>query len=182
MGESARQLPQLLTIAEAAKMLGMDALTFRKNYVNKGMVEFIALGKTIKGDRFHPDEIQRVRESLQVDPRADPGWDVETLLPQCKLVYRRGEGWLEPHRFTEYMYVLRCLDAIKVGISQDPNRRVKDLQAANPYLIEIELVYKTPRHIPSIEIERLAHATLKPFHLRGEWFKAEAMSLFGGAG
>jgi hypothetical protein len=85
MAEAARQLPRLLTIAEAAELLGLDVGSFRKNFVNRGLIEVISLGRSIKGDRFHPDEVSRVLTSLRASESA-PSWDIASILAQCEVV------------------------------------------------------------------------------------------------
>ncbi len=55
---------------------------------------------------------------------------------------------------------------IKIGISKDPERRVKQLQTANSQ--ELKLLHYVPA--PNrFQDEKLAH-TQTPNHIRGEWF------------
>jgi Meiotically up-regulated gene 113 len=71
---------------------------------------------------------------------------------------------------------------LKVGYAMDVDRRLRELQTASPR--DLVVVYRwrvTQWKRAHAEIvsaknwERWYHAKLREFHLRGEWFRAEAL-------
>jgi hypothetical protein len=56
-------------------------------------------------------------------------------------------------------------DAIKVGHSLDPNKRLSDLQVGCSGKLELIGVIAAAK-----EIERIVHGQLREGHIRGEWF------------
>jgi Meiotically up-regulated gene 113 len=67
-----------------------------------------------------------------------------------------------------FVYLIRCGEYCKIGKSNDPVRRLVDLQIATPH--ECELVFQI-QSANSYRLEALAHRTFKNKHHRGEWFK-----------
>lgn len=57
---------------------------------------------------------------------------------------------------------------IKIGISRDPRRRIKDLNVGNPY--KLELVFTKEAINPHYQDETALHAKFKDNKLCGEWF------------
>lgn len=55
----------------------------------------------------------------------------------------------------------------KIGISNNPESRLSDLQLGNPAHLRLELTYDTANAL--IE-EKLFHEELKEYSVRGEWF------------
>jgi hypothetical protein len=55
--------------------------------------------------------------------------------------------------------------AIKIGRSNDPDRRIKDLQTGNPYKIKLIQVLENKGHL-----EKALHKELKKFKIQLEWF------------
>lgn len=78
-----------------------------------------------------------------------------------------------------YVYLIGCksLGAIKIGYSKHPHKRLKELQTASPYLLEmlglIEGTFKTESHI---------QRRFKEHHMDREWFydKEEIREYFKG--
>lgn len=64
-----------------------------------------------------------------------------------------------------FVYLIRCGDYYKIGFSDTPTRRVKDLQTANP--VEVVLVATIPGTMKS---ESTWHRTFAHKKVRGEWF------------
>ena len=73
------------------------------------------------------------------------------------------------------MYVILAseINAMKIGISRDPRRRLKDLQTSVPYALEI--LYVLPD--AWLKEEREFHCSLREHSLNGEWFKVTPESL-----
>lgn len=68
-------------------------------------------------------------------------------------------------------------DVLKIGISDDPDRRCRDLRLSNPYDIKV-LWERSTEH--ARRIERNVHLALVDVRIRGEWFRislAEAIAV-----
>ena len=67
------------------------------------------------------------------------------------------------------IYVLKtCDNFYKIGISFDPDQRLKNIQTANPFLVK--LIYKKP-FTKAFKKEQIIHEILKGKKMKGEWFK-----------
>ncbi len=66
------------------------------------------------------------------------------------------------------VYVIKCNDCIKVGISAESGARLSFMQVGNPY--KLVLVGGWIADNPEQE-EALIHAILGKYHVRGEWFR-----------
>lgn len=60
---------------------------------------------------------------------------------------------------------------VKVGFSNNPKNRLKQLQTGCPFSLRIVGQWSTTRHL---EIERRAHAILGKYRWAGEWFDVPA--------
>lgn len=58
-------------------------------------------------------------------------------------------------------------NVLKVGRSKNPSERIKKLQIACPFKLEIFHILKT---FDAVKLERKAHKKLQHLRLRGEWF------------
>jgi len=68
-----------------------------------------------------------------------------------------------------YVYIIEGKERIKIGYSQSPESRIRDIQ---PNVSDdIKLAYKTAELPQHRLIERLAHKLLKSHKTKGEWFK-----------
>ncbi|PDT77236.1 GIY-YIG nuclease family protein [Bradyrhizobium sp. C9] len=72
------------------------------------------------------------------------------------------------------LYIVRAgCGSLKVGIAADPEKRLAELQVANPS--ELVLVFKSRQFEREIceQVEEHIHRELVHHHLRGEWFACE---------
>lgn len=67
----------------------------------------------------------------------------------------------------QHLYIIRCGDYIKIGSSDNVERRLKDLQGSNPYPLTLEYYGENEGCD-----EEFWHDFYKERHHRGEWFKA----------
>jgi hypothetical protein len=72
-----------------------------------------------------------------------------------------------------YVYGIRNLDNahLKIGFSNDPQRRLRDLQIANSGSLELVFAIKADEWMAS---EKAVHRALSDYHIRGEWFSPAA--------
>jgi hypothetical protein len=67
------------------------------------------------------------------------------------------------------LYFLRCGDYLKIGITHDLVRRVRQFKEGNPYPIVLEAYRSIPAAMAR-QIEMSVHAELAHVHHEGEWF------------
>lgn len=65
------------------------------------------------------------------------------------------------------VYILKCHDYYKFGITGNIKSRIQGLQVGNPYKIELLAFHKT---VLAKEIEGCIHVALKNQNISGEWF------------
>lgn len=73
-----------------------------------------------------------------------------------------------------YLYVFQCGQLFKIGQSENPRRRVRQLRGATPFPVVV--IHKL-RTIFYREIERELHAMFASKRTRGEWFSLNADDL-----
>lgn len=69
-----------------------------------------------------------------------------------------------------YVYIIAGEKRIKVGQSKNPEDRIKNIQ--HHVIEDLKIVYKSPSLEQYVLVERIAHKILKPYRIKGEWFKA----------
>ncbi len=65
----------------------------------------------------------------------------------------------------QHLYFIRCGDYIKIGSTNNVERRIKDLTNSNPYPVELIKVILDQGHLESIY-----HEQYKDKRIHGEWF------------
>lgn len=72
-----------------------------------------------------------------------------------------------------YLYGIECgTDAIKLGISQDPSKRLESLQVANHQWLTLAFQIMVANRKDKAEaIEARIHDQFSLYHIRGEWFR-----------
>jgi hypothetical protein len=66
----------------------------------------------------------------------------------------------------QHLYIVRCGEFFKIGVSDNPERRIKDLETSNPFPIEVLYIGHNEGHE-----EKLWHDIFEHRHHRGEWFQ-----------
>lgn len=66
----------------------------------------------------------------------------------------------------QHLYMVKCGDYFKIGVSDNPKRRIKDFESSNPFPIEVLYIGENEGHE-----EELWHNIFAHRHHRGEWFK-----------
>ena len=92
---------------------------------------------------------------------------------QCKVCSGKENGrkGLYNRKGQDDLYFIRQGDYVKIGVTGDIDRRLKDLQSSNPN--PLELLY---RGIGEGSDEQMWHDVFEHRHHRGEWFKFEGPS------
>lgn len=70
-----------------------------------------------------------------------------------------------------FIYIITNGEDYKVGVSKNPNKRLKQLQTGNPKKLEIVSLFEVPSEIV-YAMEREAHKAIQSKYAKsGEWFK-----------
>lgn len=69
-----------------------------------------------------------------------------------------------------YIYIINIegTEYYKIGVSNNPDRRIKDIEASMPFVINILILIKI---INSYEVEEKVHNELENHFVKREWFK-----------
>ena len=70
----------------------------------------------------------------------------------------------------QLLYIMRCGNKYKFGISNNPKRRIKQLQTGCPYNIKLIFELVLDKDIKAVDVETQLHQHLKRYNVRGEWF------------
>ena len=73
---------------------------------------------------------------------------------------------IEEKNIKRYVYFIKSKNSVKIGISNNPNQRLKNLQTANPNKLHI-IGYVNG----DICKEKKIQADLRKYSISGEWFK-----------
>jgi hypothetical protein len=74
----------------------------------------------------------------------------------------------------KYLYVIQSEDSdyIKIGRTNNPKKRLSDLQSGNPNKLSYLILLKGKGYL-----EKSIHEDLKSYRVRGEWFKKSCIDL-----
>lgn len=70
-----------------------------------------------------------------------------------------------------FVYLIRCGEFYKIGVTTDIKDRMGELQTATPY--DLELMGEWSSNEP-YTLEATLHSSLGAYRIRGEWFKLPA--------
>jgi len=71
------------------------------------------------------------------------------------------------------LYVIDCQGMLKVGIAASVEKRLAAIQACNPVPLRVRHTREFSSKLYALMVEAAAHKSLAPYHLHGEWFKAD---------
>lgn len=81
---------------------------------------------------------------------------------------------LEVRPGRSFVYIIKCgeTDFHKIGLTNDPFKRFKTLQANNPHKLHLVGISPTVlTHQDARRVEDFCHANLKAHRVRSEWFE-----------
>ena len=73
-----------------------------------------------------------------------------------------------------FIYVIKCNEFYKIGKANNVEKRLKSLQTANPYTLDVIIVKKAKN---SYTMETFFHNLFSDKRIHGEWFKLEDSDL-----
>lgn len=77
-----------------------------------------------------------------------------------------------------YVYAIHDGASIKVGYTCDIDKRLKALQTSNASELTLEAKIRCGKLVAAKRLEKQIHKHGKEWHIRGEWFHEDVMSLF----
>lgn len=81
-----------------------------------------------------------------------------------------------------YVYIIRSgrgnRRPIKIGMADNPKRRIKELQTGNPELLNLVLTMKCNSRKHARLVERTLHNQLEGVNILGEWYQVKENKLF----
>lgn len=79
---------------------------------------------------------------------------------------------------SEYLYLIRCREAHKIGVAADVRSRIASLQTGNPYKLELVECFQFPN---AELVEKALHQRFAEYRTLGEWFEIPnaMIGLFG---
>jgi hypothetical protein len=80
---------------------------------------------------------------------------------------RKANNKLRPDGYI-YIIKLKGFDIYKIGVSNNPKRRIKDLDSANPFGVDVICLEKFKN---VYNFEECIHDSFEPNLLRKEWYK-----------
>lgn len=89
------------------------------------------------------------RKRLAADPRFIEGWYVYAMCEQPSAGY------------------------LKIGIATRPLSRLSSAQTSNPRTLVFGALWSLEASDINAAVEKALHKTLRPFHVRGEWFEID---------
>ena len=69
------------------------------------------------------------------------------------------------------VYFITNKSAIKIGYSEDINRRIKQLQTGNEEILELLNIIENV----DLNFEKHIHSVCKAYHIGGEWFHIQVL-------
>lgn len=73
-----------------------------------------------------------------------------------------------------FIYIVQAGEFVKIGIAVDVKVRLSELQVGCPYQMSLLRFW---RSLKPARDERMIHHKLKPYRVRGEWFKLPELVL-----
>lgn len=144
---------------KSVEYLSENGQQYREYELTEQGFNFIALSLTGENADIHKikfiESYHKIRETLLNMFKARL---IEEILPQ-------------DNRLRQYVYIIENCDngAIKIGVGNDPEKRLKQLQTGS--VSELSIVYRSNLCSNAFEIEKFMHSNFEEFHIRGEWFK-----------
>lgn len=81
-----------------------------------------------------------------------------------------------------YVYMIRSGESVKrpvkIGMAEDPKRRIKELQTGNPEILYFVMIIKCKSRKHARELERTLHEQLCSVNVLGEWYNVNKQKLY----
>ena len=104
----------------------------------------------------------------------------QTITKKSKTVTKSNKTVTKSNKIVDgkyYVYLMTNGIEYKIGITNNPERRLKQCQTGNPKQLSYVCVVERPNKASAIFLEKSIHHGLKQHRLQGEWFKLNHQSL-----
>lgn len=81
----------------------------------------------------------------------------------------------DPQECFVYVISIDDLGLSKIGISDNPNKRLRQLSTGSPFRMRVALTISLPDREMALAVESAFHKEVGPRRLNGEWFEVEAI-------
>lgn len=71
-----------------------------------------------------------------------------------------------------YVYFVKCGEAIKIGVAENIERRIKEFKVGNPFEITLEFAVCFEDRNKAFAYEKELHYYFDNVRIKGEWFEA----------
>lgn len=71
------------------------------------------------------------------------------------------------------VYIIECNEHYKIGLANDPKKRIVELQVGNPEALKLRWKVKYQTRRVAQKVEKEMHVKFKEFRKRGEWFAVD---------
>ena len=102
-------------------------------------------------------------------------WRVMDAITEYQEILEALDGFEVPEDVPDmYVYAIRETETgrVKLGISRDPEARLRQLQTGNSQELELVAFRKAENRFDD---EHALHSDARDYHLRGEWFDGQAL-------
>ncbi len=82
---------------------------------------------------------------------------------------------VQTETFVYYIREVNGEGRVKIGVSQNPTKRLGDIQVCNASELELHRMLGPMSRLEAYAVERNIHAAAKQFRIRGEWFSSEVL-------
>lgn len=75
-----------------------------------------------------------------------------------------------------FVYFIECMaemEPIKIGVSHNPGRRLKDLQGSNPFSLRLLETVRFQNETQAYAMEKMLHEIFDMRRMTGEWFSGD---------
>lgn len=155
---SARATVELFTIDEAAEKLGVSPARLRMD-VRDGLIPFVAVGTGTRRQKrmIRSDDLQALM------PKPEEVVDFAAVRSERKL--QAIDAAYRDKPSDGFVYFIRRREFVKIGFSQNPRQRLRQLSIATADKLELACAVRG-----SIRQEKLLHHKLARWRHSGEWF------------
>ena len=71
-----------------------------------------------------------------------------------------------------YCYIMKAGTFVKIGYTNDPNKRLECIQTCCPYEVSIVGLFPYLTELAARDMEKSLHKRFEKFRVRGEWYKS----------
>lgn len=82
------------------------------------------------------------------------------------VMYQAHHGHFRAVNIPDTIYIMRCSDYVKIGVSHNPQQRLASIKTMTPFDVEIVMTFNGDR-----KLEQSLHLRFREYLHRNEWFR-----------